>query len=159
MSSNDYKAERKQVQGNDAEIVLKHTWPRLAKILHKHPEKYEYMRKKKETRTRFIRGSLPTGTELALITNLLGQFSQDDLQALYYRRWEIEKKYHTLKNKIKFESVTRKASIYVYQDFRSQLLVYNMVQDIRRCADSEVSKTGVRKGLKYPLRTNENIAI
>ena len=70
-----------------------------------------------------------------------------------------EKKYHTLKNKIKFESVTGRASIYVYQDFRSQLLVYNMVQDIRRCADAEVSRTGVKKGLKHPLRTNENIAI
>lgn len=159
LSSNDYKAERKEAQGNDTEIILKHTGPRLARIHQKHPERYESMREKKETRTRLIRSSLSTGIELALITNLPAQFSQDDLQALYYQRWEIEKKYHTLKNKIKFESVTGKASIYVYQDFRSQLLVYNMVQDIRRCADSEVSKTSSSKGLKYPLRTNENIAI
>lgn len=159
LSSKDYKAERKEVQGNDAEIVLKHTGPRLDGIRRKHPEKYADMLNKKETRTRFIRGSLPTGAELALLTNLPAQFPQDDLLALYYRRWEIEKKYHTLKNKIKFESVTGKASVYVYQDFRSQLLVYNMVQDIRRYADDEARKTGIRKGLKYPLRTNENIAI
>lgn len=159
LSSKDYKAERKEVQGNDAEIVLKHTKPRLEGISKKHPEKYAHMREKKETRTRFIRGSLPAGTELALITNLPARFSRDDLLALYHQRWEIEKKYHTLKNKIKFESVTGRASIYVYQDFRSQLLVYNMVQDIRRCADAEVSRTGVKKGLKHPLRTNENIAV
>ena len=33
---------------------------------------------------------------------------------------------------MKFESVTGKATIYVYQDFWSQILVYNMIQDIRK---------------------------
>ena len=34
-----------------------------------------------------------------------------------------------------------------------------MVRDIRRCADSEVRKSGNEKGLKYPVQANENIAI
>lgn len=69
------------------------------------------------------------------------------------------KKYHTLKNKMKFESVTGKSTIYVYQDFWSQVLVYNMIQDIRKNADEEAAITGKKKGNKYPMYTNENLAI
>lgn len=56
---------------------------------------------------------------------------------MYFQRWEIEKKYHTLKNKMKFESITGKSTIYVDQDFRAQVLVYNMLQDIRKEADGD----------------------
>ena len=78
---------------------------------------------------------------------------------MYYQRWEIEKKYHTLKNKMKFESVTGKSTIYVYQDFWSQILVYNMIQDIRKSTDKEVAITGKKNGKKYPMHTNENMTI
>ena len=60
---------------------------------------------------------------------------------------------------MKFESVTGKASVYVYQDFWAQVLVYNMVQDIRNSADEAVVVTGRENGSKYPVHTNENIAI
>ncbi len=75
------------------------------------------------------------------------------------RNLPIEKKYHTLKNKMKFESVTGKQTIYVDQDFRAQVLVYNMLQDIRKEADEEVFVKSREKGSKYPMHTNENIAI
>lgn len=102
---------------------------------------------------------LPSGKELALMTNLPFEISQKELEDLYYHRWEIEKKYHTLKNKMKFESVTGKSTIYVDQDFRAQVLVYNMIQDIRKEADDKVSVKGREKNCRYPMRTNENIAI
>lgn len=60
---------------------------------------------------------------------------------------------------MKFESVTGKASVYVYQDFWSQVLVYNMVQDIRNSADEEALEAGRENGKKYPMHTNENAAI
>ena len=60
---------------------------------------------------------------------------------------------------MKFESVTGKASVYVYQDFWSQVLVYNMIQDIRNSADEEAAETGRKSGNKYLMHTNENIAI
>ena len=81
------------------------------------------------------------------------------VSGLYFKRWGIETKYNTLKNKIKFESVTGNAPIYVYQDFYAQVLAYNMVQDIRRCADTSTGEAGRQKGLKHPVKTNENIAI
>lgn len=60
---------------------------------------------------------------------------------------------------MKFESVTGKASVYVYKDFWAQILVYNMVQDIRNSADREAAAAGRKKGNKYLMHTNENMAI
>ena len=40
---------------------------------------------------------------------------------------------------MKFGSVTGKATVYVCQDFWAQILVYNMLQDMRKRADEEVA--------------------
>ena len=117
------------------------------------------MKKKGETIVRISRAALPSGNELALMTDLPDTVTREELADLYYQRWEIEKKYHTLKNKMKFESVTGKASVYVYQDFWAQVLVYNMVQDIRNSADETAARAGLENGMKYPMHTNENMAI
>ena len=117
------------------------------------------MKMKGKTAVRISRTTLPSGNELALVTDLPDTVTTEELTDLYYQRWEIEKKYHTLKNKMKFESVTGKASVYVYQDFWAQVLVYNMVQDIRNSADEAAVVTGHENGSKYPVNTNENIAI
>ena len=159
LSSNDYKAERKQMQSADDKVILKHSSARLQKIRKKHPEQYEHMKKKGKTTVRISRSAIPSGNELALVTDLPDTIAAEELAGLYYQRWEIEKKYHTLKNKMKFESVTGKSSVYVYQDFWAQVLVYNMVQDIRNSADEEAASSGRKNGNKYPMHTNENIAI
>lgn len=55
--------------------------------------------------------------------------------------------------------MAEEASICVCQDFRDQLLVCNVVQDVQRCADMEVSRSGKEKGWTHIMWTNENIAI
>ena len=147
------------MQSEDDNVILKHSSARLQKIRKKHPERYEHMKMKGKTAVRISRTTLPSGNELALVTDLPDTVTTEELTDLYYQRWEIEKKYHTLKNKMKFESVTGKASVYVYQDFGAQVLVYNMVQDIRNSADEAAVVTGRENGSKYPVHTNENIAI
>ena len=37
--------------------------------------------------------------------------------------------------------------------------MYNMIQDIRNSADEKAVASGQKKGNKYPMHTNENIAI
>ena len=145
ISSNDYKFERRNMKSTDETVILRHTYQRLEKIRKKHPERLERMKEKGYTNTRIMTSMLPSGNELTLMTNLPFEFSQKQLEDLYYQRWEIEKKYHTLKNKMKFESVTGKSTIYVDQDFRAQVLVYNILQDIRKEADEEVSVRGRKK--------------
>ncbi len=145
LSSNDYKFERSNMVSTDEAVILRHTHQRLEKIRKRHPDRFEHMKEKVSTHTRIMTSILPSGKELALMTNLPFEISQKELEDLYYHRWEIEKKYHTLKNKMKFESVTGKSTIYVDQDFRAQVLVYNMIQDIRKEADDKVSVKGREK--------------
>ena len=52
---------------------------------------------------------------------------------------------------MKFESVAGKGSVYVYQDFGAQVLVYNMIQDIRNSKDKEAAATGRENGSKSPM--------
>jgi hypothetical protein len=47
----------------------------------------------------------------ALTTNLTG-CGAGEIKRLCRKRWMIEKQYHTLKNKMRFESVTGKACMY-----------------------------------------------
>ena len=82
-----------------------------------------------------------------------------DILRLYRERWATEQKYHTLKNRLKFESVTGKAGIYVEQDFWAQTLVFNMVQDLITAAECRAAKKAKKKRLEYEIRINENIAI
>ena len=144
LSSNDYIVERTKMKSHDETVLLTHTSQRLTKIRKKHPECYEHMKEKGQTQVRISVSELPSGKDLTLMTNLPTEITPRQLSDLYYQRWEIEKKYHTLKNKMKFESVTGKSTIYVYQDFWSQILVYNMIQDIRKSTDKEVAITGKR---------------
>lgn len=159
LSSNDYIVERTKMKSHDETVLLTHTSQRLTKIRKKHLECYEHMKEKGKTQVRISVSELPSGKDLTLMTNLPTEITPRQLSDLYYQRWEIEKKYHTLKNKMKFESVTGKSTIYVYQDFWSQILVYNMIQDIRKSTDKEVAITGKKNGKKYPMHTNENMTI
>ncbi len=89
--------ERKQMQTEDDNVILKHSSARLQKIRKKHPKRYGHMKKKGKTTVRISRSTLPSGNELALVTDLPDTVTTEELADLYYQRWEIEKKYHTLK--------------------------------------------------------------
>ena len=160
LSSSTFKKEREAMGQKDGMVELVHTPARLQKVKEKHPERLEALQRKGTSHARIVQHTLASGTELIVMTNLpMEEYTADEIVQLYYRRWEIEKKYHTLKNKLKFESVTGKASVYVFQDFLSQIFVYNMVQDVRRSADDMAQRRGEQAGYLYPIHTNENIAI
>ncbi len=129
---------------SDESVKLMYTHPRLSKIKMKHLESFEELKAKEYTITRFISSKLPSGNEIVLMTNLPFKISGEEIKKLYFKRWEIEKKYHALKNKMKFESVTGKSTIYVYQDFWAQIVVYNMIQDILHASNG-----GYQKNLKF----------
>ncbi|WP_243135772.1 transposase [Acetobacterium tundrae] len=86
-------------------------------------------------------------------------YKKEEIEKRYFKRWEIEKKYHTLKNKMKFESITGKATLYVYQDFWAQIIIFNMIQDVLHSSNQNVKKESIEKGHKYPAQINENMAI
>jgi len=154
----NYKAERADMKSVDEEVTLEHTKSRMRHLKQKSPERAHEMAEQKTTSVRIIKTILPNGEEATFMTNLK-EGTTEEIQRLYRKRWSIEQKYHTLKNKLKFESVTGKASIYVAQDFWAQMLVYNMVQDLIMAAEDRAVKKAKKKRLKYEIRINENIAI
>ena len=153
-----YKAERAQMSSNDEEVELAHTASRLAHMREQSPQRAAELARRQSSRVRIIKAVFSNGEKAAFVTNLKEE-SRAEIQQLYRKRWSIEQKYHTLKNKMKFESVTGKASIYVEQDFWAQTLVFNIVQDLISAAQWRVTRKAQKKHLKYEIRINENIAI
>jgi len=154
----DYEGERAQMSSADGEVELVYTRARLGHLKVKSPERMRELAQQKSKRVRIIKTKFANGEAAAFMTNLREGTTAEMLR-LYRKRWAIEQKYHTLKNKLKFESVTGKASIYVEQDFWAQALVFNMVQDLITAAECRAAKEAKKKRLKYEMRINENIAI
>ena len=158
LHKDDYTAERAGMSSNDEEVELAYTKHRLRTFKKQSPQRAAELERRQSVRVRILQTVFANGEPAALMTNL-SEGSTGEIKRLYRKRWSIEKKYHTLKNKLKFESVTGKASIYVAQDFFAQLLVFNMVQDLITAAEFRAAKKAKKKRLKYAIRINENIAI
>lgn len=77
---------------------------------------------------------------------------------LYFERWGIEIAYDVIKNKLYIENISGKSKIIVEQDFYSQMLVYNMVGDLKNAANLEVDKRK-NPNLKYAYKVNINVLV
>jgi hypothetical protein len=154
----NFETEKSRMSGADEEVEIQYTQARLNNIRKKSAERALTLAQRKSKRVRIIKTKLANGDEVSFMTNLT-EGSTAEILKLYRKRWAIEQKYHTLKNKLKFESVTGKASIYVEQDFWAQTLVFNMVQDLISAAEYRAVKKAKKKRLKYTVRINENLAI
>ena len=158
LKSDAFKAEVQGMQSGDEEVSLLHNKVRLAKWRKKLPLRWQEMSQRSSTDVRMIRTVFKDEEQGMLVTNL-GESSAKDIQDLYRKRWKIEEQYHTMKNKMKFESVTGNASIYVKQDFWAQALVFNIIQDLIIKAEHEAKNKATEKQLCYEVRINQNIAI
>lgn len=153
LSSNDYKKERNEMHSNDEVVRIKHTYSRMTKIRKKRPKSAELLSSKQYTKTRIIKSITPYNKGITFATNIsYSTITSYEIATLYFKRWQIEEGYNTLKNKLKFESVTGEATIYVYQDFWSQVLVYNMVQDILNSANKELDSKKSNRNFQYTFK-------
>ena len=75
------------------------------------------------------------------------------MKALYYCRWNIELSYDVLKNKLHIENFSGYNQIAIEQDFYAQILLYNMLEDMKQYAESNLTKN---YGLKYEYKINMN---
>jgi len=153
-----YKAEVSGMRRKDEWVVLKHTGDRMKKLENTTAKRKQELAEKGHTLVRMVRMRFADEEQGILLTNLK-EGSASEIQGLYRRRWKIEQKFHTLKNKMKFESVTGKASIYVQQDFWAQMLVFNIVQDLITAAQRRAVREAKKNKFLYEMRINENIAI
>jgi IS4 transposase len=94
----------------DGEVAIEYTKARLRALRKKSPQRAEELEGRKSVGVRIVETTLGNGEKAGFMTDLR-EGNAEDIKRLYRERWSIEKKYHTLKNKLKFESVTGKASV------------------------------------------------
>ena len=81
---------------------------------------------------RIIKIKLVTGEIEYLITNLdKKNFKHSDIVEIYQLRWQIEISFKTLKSLLKIENISGLTEIAVQQDLFSQILAYNIINDIK----------------------------
>lgn len=148
----DYKKEKEQMKTNDEIVKLK---VRNNSIFYAKEENKEKLKEKKFIETRIIKIKLPNGADEHLCTNLIEEeLSIKEAGELYFSRWNIEKSFDIIKNKINIENFSSKTIIGVKQDFYAQMMVYNMIEDLKRDVEEEMIKN---PELKYDYKLNMNI--
>lgn len=156
MQNKHYKKEKIEMKSNDEEVCLR---VRTNSVFNAESiEEKEELKKIKYVKTRIIKTKIPSGEEEHLVTNLSKEeLSEKEAKELYFGRWEIEKSFDIIKNKIKIENFTSHKVIGVEQDFYSQMLLYNMLEDVR--IDTGEIVKGQEEGLKYDYKVNMNVMV
>ena len=154
MRNNHYKKEKLEMESNDEIVDLK---VRTNSVFYaENEEEKEELKKLKTVETRIIKTIIPTGEEEHLATNLSKEeLNEIEAKDLYFGRWEIEKAFDVIKNKVKIENFTSHKVIGVEQDFYSQMLLYNMLEDIK----TDGGEIKPNKELKYEYKINMNIMV
>jgi hypothetical protein len=103
---------------------------------------------------------LTGGEREILVTNL----SEDETEygafaELYHKRWGIETKYKTVKQKLEVENFSGRLVENVKQDFYAMMAVSNMAASCIRAAERKVKREQEKRGNLYEYRVNVNHAI
>lgn len=104
---------------------------------------------KKIYKVRIVKLDLPTGETDVLVTNVgRNQFKKSEFMELYFKRWPIEMKYNTIKNKLKLENFSGRTLISVQQDFYATMFLSNLVAISKVIADESIQEMNSRQGAK-----------
>jgi hypothetical protein len=110
-----------------------------------------------EYSVRIFRITLESGEEEILVSNLPGgELKRKDVGSLYFKRWGIETKFDSLKNKLELENWSGRRSVTVYQDFWAKLDLANTISALEFATDDVIKEATKDKDNKYAQTTNEN---
>ena len=139
--------EEKEMKTNDECIDIKIT-PNRMQYIKDEKTKKELITMEK-IRLRVSKIKLENKEEEHLISNFyLDEVEYEEMKDLYAQRWEIEKTFNVLKNKLEIENITGESKIAIEQDFNAQILVHNIIQDVKNEAEKS-------KRLKKDINTNK----
>lgn len=148
-----YTSEKKLMKSNDEYVDLKITAGRLQHIGDE-KLKEEIKKQKNIKNIRITKIKLTDGTIEELVSNLdINEIPYEKMKDLYYQRWNIENSYDVLKNKLYIENFSGKTQITIEQDFYAQMLLYNMLEDIKKDAGKEI-KTNINNKYEYKINMN-----
>lgn len=107
---------------------------------------------------RVIKFKLDSGQEEILITNLTKEkLTLEEAKVLYFKRWSIETRFDTLKNKIEIENFSGEKPLVIEQDFYATQFISNMAAIFKHDAEEQLKQKNKDKNLKYEYKINNNI--
>ena len=157
---NTYDTEISKMMVEDEEIVIPITRSRYKDIQDLHLK--ELAKEMKEIKVRIIKVKLSTGETEILLTNVPKEtIGTEKIKEIYYKRWNIETAYDVIKNKIEIENFSGYSKQSIEQDFHAQILLFNMLEDIKKTANKEIKdeQSKKMKTYKYEYIVNLNILI
>jgi hypothetical protein len=101
--------------------------------------------------------TLDSGEKEILVTNLSEEdLTRQEAGELYFKRWGIEVKFDSLKNKLELENMSGRRVITTYQDFWAKLDIANTLAALEYATDQVIEENSAESGNKHEQRTNEN---
>lgn len=156
LPSRTLKKERNALKSDDEQLELLLTPSRLFSLP---VEVAQNLKDVRSINARMVQISLTSGEKEYLLTNISESLMcTKEIGDLYYKRWGIELAYDVIKNKLNIENISGKSKLIVEQDFYAQILLFNMLEDLRHDADNVV-KDKNNKGKKYDYKVNMNILV
>jgi hypothetical protein len=156
LPSDTYKKERKAMKSDDEWVDITFNANRTRSIKNdKLKAKAEELR---YVNLRIVNLELDNGVIETLLTNLPDDIaSPEELKELYGERWQIEKGYDVLKNKLELENFTGKKRITIEQDFFACILMYNLLIEIKTKCNMRIKKIRKYKESEYVYKVNINV--
>jgi hypothetical protein len=150
--SNCYKNEMGLAKTNDEKINIKITKARLKNIEQEQQKIYLEKEYKEE---RLVQIELDTGEIEYLITNLSVQEAPyAEMKDLYYKRWNIEKTFNILKNRLHIENITSRTKNGVEQEIQATVFLGNIIEDMSKEINLQIPK---KEQNKHEYRVNINL--
>jgi hypothetical protein len=120
-------------------------------------EKVSFKHSGKQYCVRIFKVTLDSGEEEILATNLKEKhLSRKEIGELYFKRWGIEVKFDSLKNKLELENMSGRRVVTTYQDFWAKLDLANMMAAVEFETNAVIEENNANKSNKYKQLTNEN---
>lgn len=155
-----YRKEISQMTTNDEKVIIPITESRKDDIHQK--DLKELAKKLKEIEVRIIKVELDSGETEIILTNIEKEIiPTEKIKEIYYKRWNIEKSYDIMKNKLEIENFSGYTELAIQQDFYAQILLFNIMEDIKKEANAEIKEEQEKslKTYKYEYIVNMNILI
>jgi len=122
-----------------------------------HDEIVSFVWDSRTYRVRIIKITLNSGEIETLITNLdEKELPYEKAADLYFKRWGIETKLNSLKNKLELENMSGRRVITVNQDFWASLYLANMFASLEWETNAIIGEKTADSNNKHQQTTNEN---
>jgi len=120
-------------------------------------EKVSFEHNGKQYNVRVFKVTLDTGEEEILVTNLKEKhLSRKEIGEVYFKRWKIEVKFDSLKNKLELENMSGRRVVTTYQDFWAKLDLANTMAAVEYETNAVIEENNANKTNQHKQLTNEN---